>query len=469
VRVTIGAGPSTRRFAARSGRTALRTLAAPAAVALALAVAAAPRAAGANPIDLFGFGARAQSMAGAATAGADDASANYYNPALLAGSRDIRIDVGYQLAQPYLSVDGHGQGVDSSRGTALGLVVPGAVAGARLAVGAALFLPDQQITRTRTLPSPQPRWALYDNRPQRIFLSANLSFALPGGVSIGGGISYMSSTQGDVGLRGIVGFPDATTSQLELDMDVDLKTVRYPQAGVAWEATPWLTLAATYRGGFHLTLDQTFDIRGDIGTPGAPPLVTDGYLHLRSVAQDLFQPAQLTAAAHARITPRLDVAFELSLHRWRVFENPAAEIEIELDIGDFNNLVNIPPQEALPAPHFHDIAIPRLGAEWLASATARRVWRLRGGYAYEPSPAPEQFGATNFIDNDKHTLSTGAGLELLGGIGGVILRPVSVDVSLVATYLPERAHHKLIAADPVGDYRSRGLVIAGALSSKWRF
>jgi hypothetical protein len=90
-------------------------------------------------------------------------------------ARDIRIDVGYQLAHPRLTVDGRDTGVDASRGLAIGLAVPGQLLGARLAVGAGLFLPDQHITRTRTLASSQPRFALYDNRPQRLFLAANLA------------------------------------------------------------------------------------------------------------------------------------------------------------------------------------------------------------------------------------------------------------------------------------------------------
>ena len=66
--------------------------AAPAALALALAAAAPARA---NPADVYGFGARGQAMAGAQVAGADDTSAAYYNPALLAASPDIRIDVDF--------------------------------------------------------------------------------------------------------------------------------------------------------------------------------------------------------------------------------------------------------------------------------------------------------------------------------------------------------------------------------------
>ena len=436
-----------------------------AAVLVAVLGAAAPAAA--NPADLFGLGPRGQAMGGAQVADAEDTSASYYNPALLARSPDIRIDVGYQLAVPRLTVDGRDTDVDASRGLALGLAVPGRLLGARLAIGAGLFLPDQQITRTRTLASERPRFALYDNRPQRLFLAANLAVELPGGIAIGGGIAYMSSTQGTVELDGLVAIGDPEQSDLDLAIDVDLRTIRYPQLGVAWQARPWLTVAASYRGGFHLVLDQRFVITGDVGSPGAPPIVEDGFLNLRSRAQDLFQPAQLTVGASAQLTPRLDVAFDLAWHRWSEFDNPAAHIDLELDLGQFNDLVDIPPQRPVPLAHFHDIAVARVGGEYVL-ATGKRRWRARAGYVYEPSPAPAQRGATNFIDNSKHTASLGLGVEV-PGLGGVVLRPVSVDLALAVTALPEREHVKLVAADPIGDYRSAGTVVAASVGTRWRF
>jgi long-subunit fatty acid transport protein len=434
--------------------------AAPAALALALAAAAPARA---NPADVYGFGARGQAMAGAQVAGADDTSAAYYNPALLAASPDIRIDVGYQqatrgspstIATPTSTARAAWRSASRCRASC-------SARGWRSAPG--LFLPDQHITRTRTLASGQPRFQLFDNRPQRLFLAANVATRLPHGVYLGAGIAYMSSTQGTVALDGVVGFPDPEVSQLDMAIDVDLKTIRYPQAGVAWEMLPWLTVGASYRGGFHLQIDQTFDITGDVGTPGFPPVVIDGSLHLRSQAQDLFQPAQLTGGAAARLTPRWTVAFDLAWHRWSTFENPAAHIELGLDLKQFQELVDIPPQEPLPLPHFHDIAIPRLGVEHTRGRT-----RWRAGYTYEPSPAPPQRGATNFIDNDKHTLALGAGVDR-AGLGGIVLKPISFDVALGLTWLPERTHAKLIAADPVGDYRSAGVIITGSVTSRWRF
>jgi long-subunit fatty acid transport protein len=127
----------------------------------------------------------------------------------------------------------------------------------------------------------------------------------------------------------------------------------------------------------------------------------------------------------------------------------------------------IPPQKPLPPANLHDIIVPRLGVEW-RGAPGRRTWAARGGYAYEPTVAPEQTGESNFVDNDKHTLSLGGGVEW-PGLGGVILKPLSLDAFVALTVLAPRTHHKLSPVDPVGDYRSSGYVIVAGLSSRWRF
>lgn len=437
----------------------------------ALVIAAAlllPHTAAANPVDAFGFGARAAAMAGAQTAASDDAGASYYNPAILATFDTIRIDVGYQLANPTLEVDGHDLGVDSSRGMVMGISAPGRIGRFPIAIGGAVFLPDQYLSRTRTLAAQKPRFVLYDNRPQRLFLAANLAVQLSDRVAVGGGISYMSSTQGDVQLAGRVGFPDAEDSDLELAIDVDLKTIRYGQAGLLVEVTPWLDAALSYRSQFVLTLDQVFDIRGDVGPSGGPVVVEDGYLALHSVAQDLFQPAQVNAGLDARLTSRLALAFDLTLARWSAFENPAASIELDLDVDDFNDLVDIPDAPALPDPHFSDIAIPRLGLEYTAWRCQGDELALRAGYAWEPSPVPEQIGETNFIDNDKHILGAGAGLTLAGR-SDILLQPFTLDATVALTLLDPRVHRKLSPIDPVGDFESGGRIWQAGLSSRWRF
>ena len=74
------------------------------------------RSARANPVDLYGFGSRQIALAGAVGATVDDASANYYNPGGLVRGSDLRIDIGYRYAHPFLALNGQPSYVDAARG-----------------------------------------------------------------------------------------------------------------------------------------------------------------------------------------------------------------------------------------------------------------------------------------------------------------------------------------------------------------
>jgi long-chain fatty acid transport protein len=428
----------------------------------------APSAGRANPIDAFGFGARGPAMGGAQTAASDDGGANYYNPGILATFREIRIDLGYQIAQPHLTLNGLDTNVDASHGLAVSLSAPGRIGPVRVAVGGGLFLPDQQITRTRTMPSDQPRFVMFDNRPQRLFLASNVAVELTPWLFVGGGIAYMSQLTGEVQLDGRVGFPDGADSELALRIDVDLDPIRYPQAGVLVKPLPWLDVGLAYRGGFGLTVALDFSITGDIGPEGAPPTVEDGFLALLTTYQDLFQPAQVALGFCARATPDLAFAVDAVWHRWSQFENPAAQIDIDYELGEFNDLVDIPDPLPLPDPRFHDIIVPRAGVEWAAARTRRQVWQLRGGYVFEPTPTPVQSGDTNFIDGDKHTASAGGGVTL-SRLTDILPLPISIDAYAALTWMPEREHAKVSPVDRIGDYRAGGTILQLGASSRWRF
>lgn len=433
-----------------------------------LLLLALPATAHANPIDAFGFGARGPAMGGAQTAATQDGGANYYNPAALVTGDDIKIDLGYQLAAPTLTLNGGDVHADASRGLAVGLSAPGHFAGVKIAMGAGVFLPDERITRVRTEPAQRPRFVLYDNRPQRIFLGANLAIQLTPKLSIGGGIAYMSKTSGTVTLQGRVGFPNYDDSNLALGIDVDLKTIRYPQAGLLWHATPYFDVGVAYRGSFTLHLDQTFIVSGDVGPAMGDPVIKDGYFKLRSLALDLFQPAQIAAGFSLRFTRDVTIAGDLTWQHWDAYENPAAHIDLMLDLKDFQHLVNIPAAPPIPGAYFHDIVVPRIGVEVYAGHTRHSTWYARGGYAYEPSPAPEQRGESNLIDNDKHTISLGLGAQFRR-LTEIVPKPFDVDLYGAATILEDRAHRKLSPIDPVGDYVSRGYVLEIGIATRWRF
>lgn len=421
-----------------------------------------------NPMDAFGYGSRATAMGGAATAASEDSSANYYNPAGLVHGRDLRIDIGYRYAQPILRMNGRDLGVDASRGFLIGLVAPGHIGAFRFAFGASLWLPDQRLTRVRSLPFDQPRFVMFDNRPQRLYLAANLAIQIIPGLYIGGGLTFMSRTAGQLFLKGSVAVSDPDASSLVSKIDVDLVAVRYPQAGILWEATSWLSIGASYRHSFVLNLDQQFRIDGNIGNPGLTPVVENGYLSAHSISMDLFQPWQLTGGAALRLKRTILVTFDLTFARWSEFPVPAANLTLGLDIGVYNDKVMLPPARSYPASGFHDIVIPRAGIEWRAWQWTRMAIDLRGGYSYEPTPVPEQVGESNFADSDKHTFSFGAGLEL-NRVTSILPRPIAIDAHFAATYLPPRTNRKIDPLDPVGDFVADGVIVQIGVMLRSRF
>jgi long-chain fatty acid transport protein len=419
-------------------------------------------------MDAFGYGSRATAMGGAATAASEDSSANYYNPAGLVRGRDLRIDLGYRYAQPILRMNGRDLGVDASRGFLIGIVAPGAIGPFRFAFGASLWLPDQRLTRVRSLPFDQPRFILFDNRPQRLYLAANLAIQIIPGLYIGGGLTFMSRTLGQLFLKGDVAVSDPDASALVTKIDVDLVAVRYPQAGLLWEATRWLTIGISYRHSFVLELDQQFRIDGNVGNPGLPPVVENGYFAARSVSTDLFQPWQLTVGGALRLRRDILLTTDLTYARWSELPVPAANLTLGLDIGSFNDRVMLPAPRSYPASGFHDIVIPRAGVEWRAWQRPKMALDVRGGYSYEPTPVPEQIGESNFGDSDKHTFSLGAGLEL-SQITAILPRPLAIDAHFALTYLTARANRKVDPLDHVGDFVADGVVVQIGLMLRSRF
>ena len=441
----------------------------PAAVVAFVAMAlAAADVAHANPIDAFGYGSRAAAMGGAATAASEDSSANYYNPAGLVRGHDLRIDIGYRYAQPLLRMNGRDVGVDASRGFLVGIVAPGRIGPFRFAFGASLWLPDQRLTRVRSLPFDQPRFVLFDNRPQRLYLAANLAIQIVPGLYVGGGLTFMSKTAGQLFLKGSVAVSDPDASSLVSKIDVDLVAVRYPQAGILWEATRWLSIGVTYRHSFVLNLDQQFRIDGNIGNPGLTPIVENGYFAAHSISIDLFQPWQLTGGAALRLKRELLLTFDVTFARWSEFPVPAANLTLGLDIGVYNDKVMLPPPRSYAPSRFHDIVIPRAGVEWRAWQRPKIAIDLRAGYSYEPTPVPDQIGESNFADSDKHTFSVGAGFEL-ARITAILPRPLAIDVHFAGTYLPPRANRKIDALDPVGDFVADGVILQLGLMIRSRF
>lgn len=414
--------------------------------------------AGAGPTETYGFGSRSTAMGGAVSADASDVSANYYAPANLASAKGLTLEAGYLRAFPTLKTNGKDNYVDPVRGIYFGLVAPGTVFGIPFAFGVGLHLPDDRVFRVRSLDQSQPRWEMYDNTPQRIFLSTNLALKPVRWLEIGGGLVYLAATRARLDITGQIDLASPKESELRHEVDADLTSIRYPQASIRITPTDKLRLSAVYRGEFQLTLDIQARLQVLATALGGISIPLLEYITTSSV--NAFLPKQAVFGASYDVTDRVTVDADLTWINWSSYKSPVTAVNAE---SQFSPPAGFPagllPEKPAPTviipPNFHDRVVPRVGVEWRIPLGAGHVFSVRGGYFYEKSPIPEQTGGTNFVDSDRHALSAGLGIRL-HEITEIIPGDVRFDTHAQYSFLPDRSHAKSSAADLIGDYTSGG-------------
>jgi len=427
-------------------------------LALAAGLVAPP--ARANPLDTFGFGSRGAAMGGALAADVADESANYYNPAGLARAKGLGIGLGYFRADHALSMNGADNGVDPVKGLSGGLVAPGKVLGVPFAFGLGVHLPDDRVSRVRALRQEQPRWELYDNRNQRLWLAANVALSPWEWLQIGGGLSFMSSTRGRLDIGGYANLFRTEASQLRHEVDADLTAIRYPQAGARVKVGERLAFGLVYRGEFSLRLDLQATVQGDLSR------LTQALYVLSTSSVNAFLPQQAVLGASARPLDALTVNLDLTWMNWSAYVPPVASVDVTIDIpppsGGWPLGITppTPPGRLVVVPiSMKDTLVPHLGVEW--HPVRSDAWELaaRGGYEYARSPIPPQSGLTNYVDRDRHMVSVGAGVVLKRPLDGA-LREARLDAHGQLHVLPGALTRKDDPADFVGDYVAGGHVVS---------
>lgn len=428
-----------------------------------------PSTALANPLDTFGFGSRETAMAGAMSADVKGWSASYYNPANLARSRALEIGIGYFRASHYLEINGNDTGVDPVKGFNGGIVAPGSLFKIPFAFGLAVHLPDDRISRVRALRQEQPRWELYDNRNQRLWLAANLAIEPFDWLWIGGGLSFMSSTRGrlDIGGRANVFQPDS--SQLRHEVDADLTAIRYPQAGLRVQPLESLAFALAYRGEFQLGLDLTAHLQGDISG------LTTALYDLHTVSVNNFLPQQVVLGAAYDVTKDFKASFDATWIEWSAYVAPVAKLDAVLDIpppsGGWPSTIT-PPQTPAPTRveplRMKDRIVPRIGLEWRPFTFRKIDGFVRGGYELALSPIEAQTGLTNYVDRDRHTGSIGIGTTLKN-LADELPGRLMIDAHLQWSELVTETTLKDSPADYTGDYTAGGRIINVGVSMSFAF
>lgn len=437
-------------------------------VAFVVAACAAPRPALAHEPWTFGFGSRATAMGGAVAADVSDFSASYYNPAGLVGEDGIRLGFGYFGADQSLSINGEDSGVNSAHGVIFGLAATGDVLGLPIGIGIATFVPDEGLSRVTALRQDVPRWELYDNRSSVLYLTANLAIRPFEQLQIGGGISFLTATRGRFEISGEAELAAPYDSQLRHEVDVDLTSVRYPEAGLLLHLSERASVALVYRGETKLDLQLEGNIDAVLDAGFRVPI----RYTLRAKTVQAFLPQQVVVGTSLRPIDSLKINADVTWLDWSAYENPTAYTYAKLEADVPPELPLELPGVLLPVkvrdPGFADRIVPRLGLEWyvpdIQESDGTVILRvpLRAGYVYEHTPIPEQSGITNFVDADRHTGSFGVGAEIVPlGLG--------LDLHAAVSVLPTRTTLKNEPTDLVGDYEQEGQQVNVGATMKGAF
>lgn len=420
----------------------------------------------AGPAETYGFLSRSTAMGGAVSADATDVSANFYNPAGLASAPGVRIDIGYMRANASLRMNGKDNGVDAVHGLVFGLVAPGKLLGMPFAFGVALHLPDDRVFRVRALDQQQPRWEIYDNRPQRLFFGAHLAIQPVKWLEIGGGLVFLAATRARLDITGDLSLSDAATSRLRHEVDADLTSIRYPQLGLRLKPTDRLRLSAVYRGEFQLTLDieARLAVQAKLRDSScATTLCVPFFTYLTTSSVNAFLPRQVVLGGSYDVTPDVTLDADVTWIQWSSYKSPMSAVTAQTKFDPPPGFpASLTPEKPAPTvvlpPNFQNRVVPRIGVEArLPLSPKGHSLALRGGYFYERSPVPPQSGGTNFVDADRHAFSVGTGLKLHAPFTEM---PGDIHFDLHAqwSYLPERVFTKDSPADPIGDYRAGGQI-----------
>jgi long-chain fatty acid transport protein len=411
----------------------------------------------ASPLDTHGFGSRETGMGTAVTAETTSFAAAFYNPAGLARATRLELSIGYLHVEQRFALDGKDTNVDPVKGVVGGVVAPGKILGVPFAFGVATHLPDDRLSRVRTLKQEVPRWELYDNRAQILFIAAVLAVRPLPWLSVGGGVAFLSSTRGAFDISGTASLKEPYDSQLRHQVDADLTAVRIPILGVRFDPTDTFSAGLSFRGESKLDLNLAANVSGNVD-PGTIKILIPVKYELSSQSYDAFHPAQLAGGVALRPVEGLVLAADLVYTRWSTYRSATSQSTAHLEVDLKGVPLAIPPDPkptVVRDPGFKDRIAPRLGVEWIGTRTSWGEVPLRAGYIFEPSPVPPQTGPTNFVDSDRHTVTVGIGLRFPRPLG-VIAGDVSLDTHAAVSFLPARTTLKDNPSDYVGDYTREG-------------
>ncbi len=441
----------------------------PAVVVAGLLLVAVPARANGTP-ETFAPDARTLAMAHADAADVDGAVLAHTNPAASAHAASVRMSFDYVLSVPMLAITAlnrqalHAATASPVTGMAIGVVLPvDIIASNRVSVALFSYFPHLVLVRGRAHDPAQPYFHVYDASTEHYDLAAAIAVRVVDFISIGVGVRFGAGQGGEVDVA-----VDVVRSRLTRQaVDAYQYGTLAPQAGVLVGPLGVVGVvvgraALVWREPTHFDaqLPAALDFEGTGIAARVNDVVLANY-EPRTIA------AGLSFDVFDRITANVDVGYLF----WSQAPPPYLKANVDLsgplltETGLDSTLdAPAPSEERIRDVGFQDTLVFKVGIE---GRLFRDVLALRAGYQLRPTPVPDQTSGTNIVDSRAHVFAAGVGVRV--DLPLVVAQPVDFDLGYQAQVLEPRNTLKEQPRDPVGNYRSSGVVHAFACGMRYAF
>ena len=371
-------------------------------------------------------------MGGAQVADSSDYSSLYYNPSSMVLSGGGNLTFGAGIGLPTLKVNGNEMNAASVPGVNMGVIAQlGGILDDAYA-GLYVYMPTNSATTIISRAPSEPQFLRYQGL-HRYTIYSGLAYRIHPIISVGVGLSFLTSAEGTLE------FTVDLANQSIPDRDYYLK-MRPTAAGVIGGIiTPikGLRLGISYRGEHKMDIDMPSSF--DVGVFA----LTSNY-----VSAAFYSPGQIQSGVCVNFYEPLKVNLDMVYSFW----SRAPELSPYVEINT-NALFPYLPGVAYK-PGLKNTASLRFGSEYTVFD-----WLMpRLGFAFEPTPFPDQTGGSNYLDNTRAVLTSGLGVNWFNPIWEPAKR-TRFDVAFQYHFFLSRKAEKTNPLDKIGDLEYTGKMV----------
>jgi long-chain fatty acid transport protein len=343
----------------------------------------------AGPIeDTFGVGARNKALGGAGINIAEDYTATFYNPALLALCRGSRLSLGYDFIHTGLkNNNSEADQLGNYQAMNMGFCLKplnhvGIGLYSNFSMGPIEFN-AQTLTTT-------PTFVMYGGDLKAFSMMLGMGYAPIKQLSFGAAMSMATG----VNLGSNLTYTPGGNPPLQAQFPAQISPIVGAIVGVTGIPLPDWKLSFVYRSSTYGQID--IKTKFDVTTNNIAETLVQGFIS--------YSPHQFALGSSYLLTDKWLLTGDITYYLWSKYEGPFLRVQNSPSSTIQPTLVIAGTQP----PNFSNIFVSRIGVEYT-------VWdklKLRAGYAFRPTPAPPPTpGGAQLLDASAHRLSLGTGYE----------------------------------------------------------